>query len=455
MALFDKLFESRAVSYQTIFASGDSVEFGNLSGTSITSDNIFQINAVYSAVSLIADTISTLPLGAFYKKDGARLPFFGSPSWVQQPDVDLPRNAFYNSVIVSLLLDGNAFVRVFSNAKGEVVNLVVLNPKQVEIKRNGLGRLMFKLQGEKTPLSSEQVIYIPDLLKPGSIRGTSRVEQLGENFGLAKAMENFASTFFGQGTNMSGVIEFPGNLTQEQSEGLRNGFDRAHAGWRRGHKTGVLSGGATWKQTQIDPQNSTMVDSRKMAVLDVCRAFNIPPHLLAVTEGSSSYASVEQTNLAWVTHGLRPLIAKLEDSLTPLLQRVDGGANAFLRFNIDGLLRADIQSRMSAYSTGLQSGFLTINDVRRLEDLAPVADISADTVRVPLANVNIDAATLSAESERVAMAQKLILAGFDPAQTMSALGLPAIGHTGVPSTQLQPVSQIAAVAGSENVYGAS
>jgi HK97 family phage portal protein len=455
MALFDKLFESRAVSYQTIWASGDSVEFGNLSGTSINSDNIFQVNAVYSAVSLIADTISTLPLGAFYRFDGARLPFFNAPSWVQQPDVDLPRNAFYNSVIVSLLIDGNAFIRVFSNAKGEVVNLVVLNPHQVEIKRNGLGRLMFKLQGEKTPLSSEEVVYIPDLLKPGSIRGTSRVEQLNDNFGLAKAMEAFASTFFGQGTNMSGVIEFPGNLTQEQSEGLRNGFDRAHAGWRRGHKTGVLSGGATWKQTQIDPQNSTMVESRKMAVLDVCRAFNVPPHLLAVTEGSSSYASVEQTNLAWVTHGLRPLISKLEDALTPLLQRVDGGANAFLRFNIDGLLRADIQSRMSAYSTGLQSGFLTINDVRRLEDLPPITNDSANTVRVPLANVNIDAATLSAESERVAMAQKLILAGFDPAQTMAALNLPAIGHTGVPSTQLQPVSQIAAVAGSENVYGAS
>lgn len=455
MALFDKLFESRAVSYQTIWASGDSVEFGNLSGTSINSDNIFQVNAVYSAVSLIADTISTLPLGAFYRFDGARLPFFNAPSWVQQPDVDLPRNAFYNSVIVSLLIDGNAFIRVFSNARGDVVNLVVLNPHQVEIKRNGLGRLMFKIQGEKTPLTSEQVIYIPDLLKPGSIRGTSRVEQLNDNFGLAKAMEAFASTFFGQGTNMSGVIEFPGNLTQEQSENLRNGFDRAHAGWRRGHKTGVLSGGATWKQTQIDPQNSTMVESRKMAVLDVCRAFNVPPHLLAVTEGSSSYASVEQTNLAWVTHGLRPLISKLEDALTPLLQRVEGGANAFLRFNIDGLLRADIQSRMSAYSTGLQSGFLTINDVRRLEDLPPVADSSADTVRVPLANVNIDAATLSAESERVAMAQKLILAGFDPAQTMAALDLPSIGHTGVPSTQLQPVSQIAAVAGSENVYGAN
>jgi HK97 family phage portal protein len=440
--MFEKLFESRAVSYQTIFASGDSIEFGNLSGTSVNSDNAFEVTAVYSAVSLIADTISTLPLGAFYRFDGARLPFFNAPSWVQQPDVDLPRNSFYSQVIVSLLLDGNAFIRVFSNPAGEVVNLVVLNPRHVEIKRNGLGRLMFKLQGEKTPLSGDEIIYIPDLLKPGSIRGVSRVDQLKENFGLAKAMENFAATFFGQGTNMTGVIEFPGNLSKEQSDNLRNGFDRAHQGWRRGHKTGVLSGGATWKQTQIDPASSTLVESRNMAVLDVCRAFNIPPHLLAITEGSSSYASVEQTNLAWVTHGLRPICAKIEDALTPLLQRVEGGANAFLRFNLDGLLRADLATRMSAYSTGLQSGFLSINDVRRLEDLAPITDESANTVRVPLANVNIDAATLVAEDKKVLMAQRLITSGFKPEQVLSVLGLPMIEHSGIPTVMLQGVAQI-------------
>lgn len=439
--MFERLFETRAVSYQSIWASGDSVDFGQLSGTNINNETVFQVNAVYSAVSLIADTISTLPLDVFIRRDGARFPFRPAPAWVQKPDVDLPKEAFYSALIVSLLLDGNAFVRVFSNKQGEVVNLVVLNPQTVEVKRNGLGRLIFVVQGEKKPLSADEVVYIPDLLRPGAVRGVSRIEALKENFGLALALEKFAATFFGSGTNLAGVIEFPGNLTQEQSDQLRNGFDKAHAGWQRGHKTGVLSGGATWKSTQIDPDKSTLVDSRNQAVADVARAFNIPPHLLALP-GTNSYASVEESNLAWVTHSLRPIIQKIEGALTPLMLRTPGGENAFLKFNLDGLLRADIQSRMSAYSTGLQSGFLTINDVRRLEDYRPIDDISADTVRVPLANVNIDAATLSAESERVAMAQKLILAGFDPNETMKALGLPVIPHTGLPSTQLQAVAQI-------------
>jgi HK97 family phage portal protein len=276
------------------------------------------------------------------------------------------------------------------------------------------------------------------------------VKALKENFGLAMALEKFAASFYGTGTNLSGIIEFPGNLTAEQAQNLANGFDNRHKGWRKGHKTGVLSGGATFKPTQIDPQQSQAVESRHLAVEDIARAFNVPPHLLALP-GTNSYASVEQTNLAWVTHGLRPIITKIESALSPLLSRYSGGENAFLKFNLDGLLRADIQSRMSAYSTGLQSGFLTINDVRRLEDLAPMGDDSANVVRVPLANVDLTESHVKAQRERVEMAKSLVMVGFDPAMVLQSLDLPAMDHTGLPSSQLQPVSQIDP-ANPESVY---
>jgi HK97 family phage portal protein len=439
--MFEKFFESRAVSYQSVWASGDNIEFGQLSGTNITSESAFQVNAIYSAISLIADTISTLPLDVFVRRDGARYPFRPAPAWVQNPDVDLPREAFYSSVVVSLLLEGNAFIRVFSNERGEVVNLVVLNPTTVEVKRNALGRLTFTVKGEKKALSSEEIVFIPDLLRPGQVRGVSRLEALKENWGLALAMEKFSATFFGQGTNLAGVIEFPGNLTQEQSDQLRNGFDKAHQGWQRGHKTGVLSGGATWKSTQIDPDKSTLVESRNMAVADVARAFGVPVHLLGLP-GTNSYASVEESNRAWLSTSITPLVSKVESAMSPLMMRTPSGENAFLKFNLDGLLRANIQARASSYSTGLQAGYLTINDVRRLEDLRPIEDPSADTVRVPLANVNIDAATLTAEDKKVLMAQRLITSGFKPEQVLASLGLPAIEHTGVPSVMLQGVAQI-------------
>jgi HK97 family phage portal protein len=439
--VFNRILEQRAVSFQTIFASGGDIEIGNLAGTVINSETAFQVNAIFSAVSLISDLVSTLPVDAFTTQDGSRFPFRPKPSWVDQPDVDLPRQAFYSSVVTSLLLDGNAFIRVFSNRKGEVVNLTVLNPTTVDIVRNGIGRLQFNVAGEDKPLSSDDIIYIPDLLRPGQIRGTSRVVALRESFGLALALERFASVFFGSGTTLSGVIEYPNNLTQEQADNLRNGFDQRHSGWSRSARTGVLSGGATFKPTQIDPQQSSLIESRHLAVEDVARAFNVPTHLLGLP-GTMSYASVEENNRSFLTTTITPLVNKLESGLTPLMRRSPGGENAYIKFNMDALLRANIQARTAAYSSGLQAGYLTINDVRRLEDLLPVADPAADTVRVPLANVTITDSSLTAEEKRVQMVSTLVLAGYDPAESLAAVGLTEIAHTGLASSQLQPVSQI-------------
>lgn len=439
--MFDRLFQQRAISYQTIFESGDDIVFGNYSGTYINKDTVFQVNAVFSAISLIADTVSTLPVDAYVRRDGARFPFRPRPEWVTQPDVTIPREAFYSQVIVSLLLEGNAFIRVFSNTRGEVVNLTVLNPQTVTVTRNGLGRLIFTVDGEDRPLTSDDIIFIPDVLRPGDIRGISRIKALGETFGLALALERYASTFFGQGTNLNGVIEFPGNLSQEQATQLAASFDNRHRGWKKGHRTGVLSGGAKFVSTQTDPEKSMLVESRNQSIADVARAFNVPPHLLGIP-GTTSYASVEQMNLAWITHGLRPIVGKIEGALSPLLRRVPGGEGAFIKFNLDGLARADLASRTAAFSTMLQSGAMSINEVRAYEDLRPIDDEAASAPRVPLANVNLNAADLKAMRERVAMVRELVFSGFSPEQALAAMGLPEIAHTGVPSTQLQPLATL-------------
>jgi HK97 family phage portal protein len=435
------LFEQRAISYQTVFESGDDLSFGTLSDTSIDSKTVFQVSAVFSAVSLIADTISTLPVDSFIRIDGQRRAFRPSPAWVRQPDIALPRTAFWNSAIVSLLLDGNLFVRIVPARDGTVANLMVLNPKTVHVKRNARQELTFEIDGESKPLTAEEIVFLPDVLRPGHVRGVSRVEALKESFGLALALEKFASQFFGQGTNLSGVIEFPGNLTAEQADNLRNNFDVRHKGWRRGHKTGILSGGATFKPTQVDPESSQSIEARRLAVEDVARAFNIPAHLLNIP-GTNTFASVEANGLQFIQHTLRPIVAKLEDTFSPLMARYPGGETAFIKWNLDGLARADLSSRMSAYSVGLQAGFMSINDVRRLEDMSDIDDPAANNVRVPLANMNIDAADLIADEKRVRMAQILVLSGYDPAEALSAVGLDPIQHTGLASTQLQPVAQV-------------
>jgi HK97 family phage portal protein len=285
-------------------------------------------------------------------------------------------------------------------------------------------------------LSSDEVMHITELRRPGQLKGVSRVDYLKESLGLARALEEFSSRFFGSGSVTDIVIEAPGNLTREQARDLADGWEEHHRGLRRAHRPGVLGGGAKVTKIGVDPEDSQLLASRQFAVEDICRMFRVPPHMLGVTTpGSMSYASVEQNAIQWVRFSVTPIVARLEAAYSTLLPSAQ-----FIKFNLDSLLRGDTQTRFSAYSTGLQSGFMSINDVRRLEDMEPVD--GGDMVRVPLANVNLSAADLVETEKLVVMAQRLVFAGYDPAAVLAALGLPPIEHTGVPSTQLQPLASI-------------
>lgn len=441
--MLNNLIEKRAISFQTLWGAGSDFELGTRSGTLINEDTALQINAVFSAISLISNTVSTLPVDVYIRRDGDQRAFRPAPAWVQRPDIDfVDKSPFYSALVTSLLLDGNAFIRVFTNRQGEIVNLSVLNPMSVTVERTSLGNVRYLVQGENRPLTQDDIIQIIDIVQPGNVRGVSRIAALKENFGLAMAIEEYAARFFGQGANPAGVLEVEGNLTAEQAKQLADGFDSRHRNsGRRAHRTGVLSGGAKYKQTSVNPEQAQALEARRMSVEDVARAFSIPSNFLNLP-GTNTYSSVEQNSLMFVKYCIRPIVEKIEGALSRLMNRYPGGETAYIKFSLDALLRADFAVRNSAYSVGLQAGFYTVNDIRRFENLSRIDDPSADTVRVPLANINVDAADLSAQQVRVRMARELVMVGYDPAETLQALGLPAITHTGVPSTQLQALAQL-------------
>jgi HK97 family phage portal protein len=430
--------ENRAISFQSIWGAGDTFAYTTDSGANIDENTSMTIGTFYACVLLISDTISTLPIDAFIRRDGSRVPYRPRPEWVMKPDVTLLRSEHYQQVLISLLLDGNSFTRVFRDGRGDVANLVCLDPLRVQVQRNPKNREIEYLidNGEAGVVPARDMLHITEIRKPGALRGTSRVNELKENLGLASALQSFAARFFGQGATTQGIIEFPGALTREQAKDLQAGFDNAHKGYKKAHKTGVLSAGAKYVKTGVNPDEAQMLDSQKFQVESVARMFRVPLHMLQVSvPGAMSYASVEQNSINFVTHTLRPYIEKIEYAYSTLLP-----TEAFLKFNVDGLLRGDYTTRIQGYSIGLQAGFYSVNDVRRFEDLRPVEE--GDQFRVPLANINIAEADVIEQDKRVSMATRLVQTGFDPASVLSALGLPAIIHTGVPSTQLQQVAQI-------------
>jgi HK97 family phage portal protein len=429
--------QERSLSYQQIWGAGGDWVSGNMtwSGADVSQRSSIQISAVFACVRLLADTVSTLPADTYIRAEGERRPY-PAPVWVLEPDVGVTRQDFLQQVVVSLMLDGNAFIQVLRAGAG-VAALVVLDPGRVEVRRNaGSRRPEYVIDQGRTVLPTDDVLHVTDLRRPGDLRGISRVTELRQTLGLARALDEFAARFFGNGSTTTGIIEYPGNLTEEQARDLVDGFEAGHKGLKRAHRPGVLSGGARFQKTGVDPESAQMLGSRQMAVEEIARIFGVPPHMIGLTTpGAMSYASVEQNAIQFVTHTLRPLVTKIESALTRLLP-----GDAFLRFNMDGLLRGDSISRAQYHSTALQAGWETVNDVRRIEDLPPVD--GGDQIRVPLANIEVNAASLIETDKRVIMAQRLVTSGFEPASVLAALGLPPMEHTGLPSVQLQGIAQI-------------
>jgi HK97 family phage portal protein len=430
--MLGNLGENRAISFQSLWGAGDLTSFETQSSAYVDYNTSLTVNAVWACVSLISDTVSALPVDAYIRRDGIAYPYRPKPAWVNKPDVSMPSVAFWQQTMISLLIDGNAFVRLFKDNTGTVVNMVVLNPLNVQVSRNALGQKFYTstVEGNKVLTNDEMLHISGSIIMPGEFRGKSPIDTLKENIGLAISLESFAARFFGQGTLTQGVIEYPGSLTAEQAENLARSFDRQHKGFRKAHKTGILSGGASFKPTTIANDQAQMLDSRRLAVEDVARAYRVPTDMIGLNNGGQSYNSVEAKNIAFLTHTLRPWLAKLEDAFSTLL--VDG---AYLAFSTDDLLRGDYATRIEGYSKLLQNGVLSTNEVRRKENMRPIE--GGDVVRVPLTNININAASLNEDETKVDMAQKLIALGFVPEDVLKSLGLSPIPHTGLPTVQLQ------------------
>jgi len=425
--VLNRLIERRGA-YQTLFGSGMLFERPSSSGMTVNEDTSLRLSAVYACVRLISDTISTLPYDQFVRRDGQRFPYRPKDGWVDRPSTEMPRTTFWKQVIISLLLDGNAFVMI-TRSGNEIVDLTPLNPKQVRVKREN-GRKVFVVNESQT-LTSDQVLHVTEMLMPGEIRGTSRIMQAKESLGLGLALEEYAATFFGNGAYAGGVLEFPEKLSPEQRKEIRETWNQTHQGPRRAHRVGMLWGGGKFNPLTVDPSASQLVDQRKFAVEEIARIFRVPPFMLGVSENAAmAFASIEQQQLFFRQHTIQPYVEMLEDHFQSLLEN----PRSFIKFNMSSIVRADLQTRYQSYNTALLAGFMSVNDVRALEDKGPVDD--GDQYRVPLQNIPLTDAGVISTQQKARAAQSLAISGYTADSIAELLGLD-LESFGLPSVQVQ------------------
>jgi HK97 family phage portal protein len=427
------LFERRGA-YQQLFGSGQTFDAGTTSGVTVTDVTALKLTTVNACVRLIADTASTLPVDQYVRVEGQRRPYRPREPWVERPSVLVDRPTFYSQVIYSLLLAGNAYVHVARDGSFEVVELSVLNPLDVEPSLVD-GRKHYRVLSTGRHLSSDEVLHLTDMLLPGALKGTSRIEKARDALGLGLALEEFAARFFSNGAYAGGVIEWPTELTLDQQRQLQASWDAGHRGLGRSHRPAVLPMGAKFSAVTVDPTASQLIEQRKFAVEEVARLFRVPLFALGVsTPGAASYASVEQQQLHFMQHTVQPLVVKLEEAFSSLLSN----RSTFLKFNLSAMVRADLATRTEAYSKALLAGYLSVNDVRALEDLRSVED--GDQYRVPLQNVPLTDADVVGLQQRARAAGALTAAGYTGDSVARLLDLD-LDHSGLPSVQVQALPE--------------
>lgn len=385
-----RTLEERSVTLTSSLSSWDS-EFPNLfrsaktaSGKKVSQDGALQLIAVYSCISLIADGVSMLPTDIYQEVGEKRKLSKNTPAYIKTPNPFQTPQAFWHRVVVSMAMDGNAFIYTMRNEKGAVVALYALHPQEVTIRDLPGGEVKYQYGGEEYDRS--QILHIPMFTRPGVSRGLSPLDAAAEAVGLGLTAEEFGARFFGQGTTMTGVIEHPGLPKNDEAKMLREMFRKTHSGTKNSHAVGVLTGGATFKPISITPEHAQFLETRRFQNHQIALLYHVPIYMVDPTVTSSWGSGIEEQNKGFIDYALMPYIVRIEQAISIYLL----GANRYLKFNLDSRLRPKTKERYDAYAVAINNGWMSIDEVRALEDAEPLPDGKGSHYYRPLNEYAID-----------------------------------------------------------------
>ena len=387
--LFGNRTESRKLTFSDIWKRGlDLTSDRTTSGEIVDYDSALTLSAVFGAIRLLSDSVSTLGLDVLYRSNGSEQKFRPLPSWVLNMNPELRNHEVLGQIITSLLLDGNAYVATLRDGTGRVLSLAVLDPTDITptlaAGDDGVQRLTFtSAQTPGIDYTTRDLTMVRGLLKPGQIEGVSPITAAREFLGLGIAVQKFGGAFFGNGALPGAVVEVPGQLSPEGVQTLKSTWNEVHKSAANGSRLAVLTESAKFSKISLSPEDSQFLETKQASVQDVARLYGVPPHLLADASGSTSWGSgLHEQNVAFAQYSLRPLVTRVEAALTTIM-RSEGIAVAYARFDLESLRRAT-NERWDTFSKAIQSGVLSIDECRAYEGLPALPDGKGETHYIPL-----------------------------------------------------------------------
>ncbi len=380
MGFLSGLFRSRDAPRNSTSGSAYRFFMGNsTSGKRVNERSAMQMTAVYSCVRILSEAVAGLPLHLYqYTDKSSKEKAVDNPLYFllhDEPNIEMTSFVFRETLMTHLLLWGNAYSQIIRNGKGEVMGLYPLMPDRMTVNRDEKGRLYYEymvssddaktLKDGTVRLSPYDVLHIPGLGFDGLV-GYSPIAMAKNAIGLAIAAEEYGSKFYANGATPSGILEYPG--TVKEPDKVRESWNAGFGGSSNAHKIAVLEEGMKYTPISISPNEAQFLETRKFQINEIARIFRVPPHMVGDLE-ESSFSNIEQQSLEFVKYTLEPWLVRWEQAMQRSLIPQDDKSKYFIKFNVDGLLRGDYQSRMQGYATARQNGWMSANDIRELENL--------------------------------------------------------------------------------------
>ena len=288
---------------------------------------------------------------------------------------------FRETMMSHLLLWGNAYAQIIRNGRGEILALYPLMPNRMTVDRASNGEIYYTYSTDKSDnptfkstgqvyLKKEDILHIAGLGFDGLV-GYSPISMAKNAVGMALACEEYGAKFFENGASPSGVLEHPSTI--KNPDKLRESWNSLFQGSGNSHRVAVLEEGLSFKPISISPNEAQFLETRKFQIDEIARIFRIPPHMVGDLE-RASFSNIEEQSLEFVKYTLNPWISRWEQAIQRSLFLETEKREYFVKFNVDGLLRGDYESRMNGYATARQNGWMSTNDIRELENMDLIPD---------------------------------------------------------------------------------
>jgi HK97 family phage portal protein len=347
------------------------------SGIRVNAENSMACSAYTACIRVISDAVSSLPLHVYERlANGGKRAAPDNPVYRllhQQPNPWQTAQEFRDWMTGMYLHYGASYAEIRPGLRGAVSELWPLHSSRMEVERleNGSLRYVYREpDGRKTVYNQERIFCLRFTTEDG-VTPIPTYKLFANVLGLAQALETHASTYFGNGARPGMVLESDNPIPVEAAERLREQWERMHRGSDRAFRTAVLPNGVKAHELSGSNESAQMLESRQFSVIEICRVFRVPPHMIQDLT-RSTYSNIEVQGTEFVQHCLLPHLKRWEAAISRDL--IVDDERYFAEHSVSGLLRGDHASRAAYYVSALQNGWMTINEVRQLENLNPIGE---------------------------------------------------------------------------------